>query len=83
MAVFWFLNPYLMCQISCQTGGALDYQDLAFAIMRLYMNDIADDVLKSLINKSYATFDDPLVTPVNPVGDIHVLELFHGPTLAF
>ena len=61
----------------------LDYQDLAFAIMRLYMNDIADDVLKSLINKSYATFDDPLVTPVNPVGDIHVLELFHGPTLAF
>ena len=79
------LVPQSIPDVSNQLSNwrGLDYQDLAFAIMRLYMNDIADDVLKSLINKSYATFDDPLVTPVNPVGDIHVLELFHGPTLAF
>ena len=29
------------------------------------------------------TFDDPAVTPVTPVGDDWLLELFHGPTSAF
>jgi len=60
----------------------LSYGDLAFAVMRPYM-DLPDDTLRRLIRYSYATFRAPEVTPVLAFGDTHVLELFHGPTLAF
>ena len=60
----------------------LSYTDLAFEIMRLY-TDIPEPELRDLLNRSYASFRHPDVTPVRSVGDIHILELFHGPTLAF
>lgn len=60
----------------------LSYTELAFEVMRLY-TDIPEPELRDLINRSYASFRHPDVTPVRSVGDIHVLELFHGPTLAF
>jgi threonine synthase len=62
---------------------ALPYTDLAFEIMRLFADDIPEDTLRGIIRKSYATFRHPEVTPVVRVGGVHVLELFHGPTLAF
>lgn len=61
----------------------LDYPDLAFEIFRLYADDIPADTLRRIIRASYDTFRDPRVTPVVAVGPNHVLELFHGPTLAF
>jgi threonine synthase len=61
----------------------LSYQELAFEIMRLYADDIPADKLRAMVARSYATFRDPAVTPVVAVGPVHVLELFHGPTLAF
>jgi len=60
----------------------LSYTDLAFEVMRIY-TDIPEPELRDLINRSYASFRHPDVTPVRSVGDIHILELFHGPTLAF
>ncbi len=60
----------------------LPYADLAFAVMKPYV-DLPDDTLVDLIDRSYATFRDPEVTPVRPLGDAYLLELFHGPTLAF
>ena len=62
--------------------GALGYQDLAFEIMRLF-TDLPEDDLRQIIERSYATFDTPDVTPLRQVGDSWILELFHGPTLAF
>jgi len=61
----------------------LSYQDLAFEVMRPFIDDIPEAVLRDLIARSYATFRDPAVTPVRAVDGIHVLELFHGPTFAF
>ncbi|MEI6166297.1 MAG: threonine synthase [bacterium] len=61
---------------------SLSYTDLAFEVMRLY-TDIPERELRDLITRSYASFRHPDVTPVRSVGDIHILELFHGPTLAF
>jgi len=61
----------------------LSYAALAYEIMRLYADDIPDPDLRGLVDRSYAVFRHPDVTPVIPVGDVHVLELFHGPTLAF
>jgi threonine synthase len=40
-------------------------------------------VLRAWVEGSYAVFRHPKVTPVTAVGPVHVLELFHGPTLAF
>ncbi len=61
----------------------LSYTDLAFEVLRLFATDIPDDELRQLIDTSYATFDHPEVAPSVKVGDVYVLELFHGPTLAF
>jgi len=61
---------------------SLSYTDLAFEIMRLYA-DIPEADLRNLIERSYASFRHPDVTPVRSVGDLYILELFHGPTLAF
>ena len=58
------------------------YQELAEAIMRLYV-DLPKADLHDLVQRSYATFRDEQITPVVSVGGVHVLELFHGPTLAF
>lgn len=60
----------------------LSYADLAFEIMRLF-TDIPEKDLRAIITDSYSSFRHPEVAPVVKVGDLHVLELFHGPTLAF
>ncbi|MBM9536922.1 threonine synthase [Desulfobulbus alkaliphilus] len=62
---------------------ALSYQQLAHEIFSLFIDDIPGPDLEDLIECSYASFSHPQVTPVRKQGDIHILELFHGPTLAF
>jgi len=61
----------------------LSYQDLAFEVLSLFISDIPPTDLHDLILRSYATFNHPEITPVVRMGDCHILELFHGPTLAF
>ena len=61
----------------------LDYPDLAFEIIRLFTDDLPADRLRTLIDRAYSTFAHPDVAPVRKVGKLHILELFHGPTLAF
>ena len=61
----------------------LSYPELAFEIIRLFADDIPEAALRDIVARSYRTFRHPEVTPVVGVGPVHVLELFHGPTLAF
>ncbi|RII27141.1 MAG: threonine synthase [Geobacter sp.] len=61
----------------------LSYQQLAFELISLYATDIPADDLKELIDRSYATFDNREITPVVHEDGVYILELFHGPTLAF
>jgi threonine synthase len=61
----------------------LSYPALAFHVMSRFIDDIPESELQDLINKSYATFSTPEVAPLVDFGDLHILELFHGPTLAF
>ncbi len=61
----------------------LSFAALATEIMSEYIDDIPADDLAVLVNKSYSKFDHEEVTPVVAVDDFYVLELFHGPTLAF
>ncbi len=60
---------------------SLSYQELACQVLGLFAVDL--DGLDRLVGQSYAVFDHPEVTPLVEVGDLFVLELFHGPTLAF
>ncbi|MDH7500083.1 MAG: threonine synthase [candidate division NC10 bacterium] len=61
----------------------LSYQDLAFRILSLYADDLPSNVLRDLIDFSYASFSHAEITPVIRKGEVFLLELFHGPTLAF
>ncbi len=61
----------------------LDYRELAFQIIARYATDIPSADLRELIDRSYAGFDHPDVTPVVHKDGVFILELFHGPTLAF
>lgn len=66
-----------------QKLAALSFSDLSFEVIRLFAPDIPAADLKDLIHRSYATFTHPDVTPLVEKGGVHILELFHGPTLAF
>lgn len=61
------------------------YADVAFAIIERFVGDeIPAAVLKQIIDDSYAVFRHPSVTPIIELEPNHfLLELFHGPTLAF
>ncbi|OQX11842.1 MAG: threonine synthase [Desulfobulbaceae bacterium A2] len=67
----------------CSNWAALDYPALAATVMGLFIDDIAPERLQALCRRSYASFAHPAVTPLVACGDLHILELFHGPTLAF
>ncbi|WP_415713777.1 threonine synthase [Roseibium sp.] len=61
------------------------YQDVAFTVIQPFIgDDIPEDDLKAMIAEAYAGFRHPAVTPLVQTGaNTFVLELFHGPTLAF
>ncbi|MGE4580021.1 MAG: threonine synthase [Desulfuromonadales bacterium] len=61
----------------------LAYPELAFQILSRFVGDIPAADLKDLIDRSYQSFTHPDVTPVVHKDGIYILELFHGPTLAF
>lgn len=64
----------------------LAYQSLCRALMAAFVDDVPEADLGALIDRSYADFNTDEVgnpAPLIPVSDRQVLELFHGPTLAF
>jgi threonine synthase len=63
----------------------MSYAELAYAIISRFIDDsIEADALKRIIADSYKTFSHKAVAPLTQY-DAHtfILELFHGPTLAF
>ena len=65
--------------------AGLSYEELALKIMTPFVDGaIPQDDLKQLIDKSYATFRHGAIAPLIQTGHNEwILELFHGPTLAF
>ncbi|MDB6168588.1 MAG: threonine synthase [Verrucomicrobia bacterium] len=62
----------------------LSYPGLCFEFLRVFATDIPADILRGIVAKSYQTFSDPAIAPLRRLTrDVQVLELFHGPTLAF
>ena len=62
----------------------LGYAELCFEVLRVFATDIPAETLRSLVAQSYTRFDHPEIAPLKPLAkNLYVLELFHGPTLAF
>ena len=62
----------------------LSYKELATEIIfNFCKEEVSKKELKSLIEKSYKNFKDEEVVNLKRLGDINLLELYNGPTLAF
>ena len=63
----------------------LSYEETAFRVMRPFVGDgFTDETLGDLITKAYAGFGHNARAPMVQLAPGHfLLELFHGPTLAF
>lgn len=74
---------------SLNTLRGLAFVPFAQAMMPLFVDDIPKETLDELIARAYATFDHEEVVPFKALKgvtgnhDLQVMELFHGPTLAF
>jgi len=65
--------------------SGLSYEETAFRIMRPYIGDTFSDAeFQDIIERAYASFRHAARAPLVQLGPSHfLLELFHGPTLAF
>lgn len=63
----------------------MKYEEAAFRVMRPFIaGQIPDEDLLGIIEAAYASFGAPDIAPLVRCGDgLYLLELFHGPTLAF
>ena len=65
--------------------AGVSYEEAAFRVMRPFMGDLFSDAeFKGLIARAYAGFGHAARAPMVQLAPNHfLLELFHGPTLAF
>ena len=62
----------------------LNYPQLAAEFFTLFAPEISNEEWRQLTAEAYRRFDSPEVAPLKKIADkTYVLELFHGPTLAF
>lgn len=74
--------PDLRPRLSAWSG--LDYPGLCEAFFSIFATDIDREELRDIVERSYQNFDHAGIAPLRKLSDtLHVLELFHGPTLAF
>ncbi len=76
--------PHLSLENICKLAES-PYKDRAAYIYKAFNIDLDDLTIDDCMEKSYAeNFDDVRIAPITTLeNDIHVLELWHGPTSAF
>ncbi|MBD1206345.1 MAG: threonine synthase [Rhodobacteraceae bacterium] len=74
-----------MTQAEIAALAGLSYEDIAFRVMRPFLGaTFTDDEFRGLITRAYAGFGHDARAPLVQLAPNHfLLELFHGPTLAF
>jgi threonine synthase len=65
--------------------AGLDYADAAYRVMRPFLEgDACLPDLEAVLEEAYGSFHHPAVAPLRQIApNSFILELFHGPTLAF
>ncbi len=62
----------------------MDYQNLAYEVMKLFLTDYTEDELRGCIARAYdSKFDTPEIAPLSESCGSYYLELWHGATIAF
>ncbi len=62
----------------------MDYREVAYNVMKLYLSDFTEEELRSCINNAYdEKFDTDVIAPLVEAQGAYYLELFHGQTIAF
>ncbi len=74
-----------MSQADIAALAGCSYEEIAFRVMRPFVGDtFTDSEFAEIIAKAYAGFSHDARAPLVQLGPNHfLLELFHGPTLAF
>lgn len=76
--------PVEIPSLSLENLEELNYKELSYRIMSIFLDDFSEEQLKSCIDKAYdSKFDTDVIAPLVEVGNDFFLELYHGPTLAF
>lgn len=81
--------PSMFPQLSPERLAALcgtSYQNQAARILRDFLEDYSIAEIEDAVNAAYNedSFDNPEIAPVRHLSDnTYIMELFHGPTLAF
>ena len=69
---------------SLEELSGMDYRQVAYEVMKLFLTDFTEEELKDCIAKAYdSKFDTEVVAPLTEAGGAYYLELFHGATIAF
>lgn len=67
-----------------EEASGLNYAQLTERFFRLFATDMDEAVLRKCVRDAYGGFAHPETAPLRQLKPgLHVLELFHGPTLAF
>lgn len=62
----------------------MDYRQVAYEVMKLFLTDFTGEELKNCINRAYdSKFDTEAIAPLVEAEGAYYLELFHGATIAF
>jgi threonine synthase len=75
----------VMTKVQIAALAGLGFEEVAFRVMRPFVGDtFGDEEFRALIDAAYASFGHRARVPLVQLGPNHfLLELFHGPTLAF
>ena len=75
----------VMSQDDVAALAGCPYEEIAFRVMWPYVSDsFAEDEFKDIISRAYEGFGHDARAPLKQLNENHfLLELFHGPTLAF
>lgn len=78
-------NQWPTLNLDLKTIGQQSYQDLATEIFAAFLPDFTKAEIQAVVQAAYGSqWDTDKIVPVKDAGNnLHYLELFHGPTLAF
>ena len=70
--------------VSLKEMAQMDYRQVAYEVMKGFLDDFTEEELKACIDAAYdGKFDTPDIAPLKKVNDAYILELWHGKTIAF
>ncbi len=70
--------------VSLKDLAKMNYQQVAYEVMKLMFTDFTEAELKHCIDSAYdSKFDTPVIAPLVNKAGAYYLELFHGSTIAF